>query len=1082
MKSLFRLLVISMLVLQTSLAQETISGVVSDNDGLPLPGATVLIQGTTTGVTTDFDGNFSINASEGQILEFSFVGYETAVVTVGSSNVINISLSLGTQLEEVIVTSLGITREKRALGYAVSEVDNSQVESRATGDVARILSGKASGVQVTDQGGLSGSGTNVIIRGLSTFSASNQPLFVVDGVPFSSDTNAMGGFTSGNNGSSRFLDLDPNNIESVNVLKGLAAATLYGSQGRNGVILITTKSGTTASGMKASKNEITVNTSYFSSELAMKPDYQNQYGGGFDQSFGWFFSNWGPSFDREGAAGWGRQRALNGELSGQPGYVIHPYVNSLSSNALPKNLLPLIGLSMDSVYEWAPRDSIDELFRTGSIFNTNVNFRGQSSDGKLSYNVNYGNLDDEGFTPNNNLRRSSISFGGRMALSNRFTVNGTINYSQTRFKAPPIASSYGGTAAANSLYDVVFFTPRQLSITELPYANPITQASIYYYNSNAIQHPLWTLNNAEDKQNTQRIYGGTSLQYDFNDNLNIQYRYGYDVYSEDNVSYSNKGGQTGSNEDKSGFYEKWNNTNTIFNHQITLNGDFDLDELWGVNFNIGATSNSVEYDRNGVRSTGQNVYGIFRHFNFNQQEEIETYSKRNVTGIFGQASFDYDNFLYVTFSARQDWVSNLSEENRTIAYPSASIAIVPTSIFDFGELPIDFLKLRVAYGTSATFPFGYPIAATLALDTKDFKIGGTNIITNSSGSQLGNVGLKPELLAEVEFGLEANLFDNRLNAEISYYDRKTTDLIITRPLDPATGYSSTRTNIGEISSKGWEVDLSADWLRGEKFNWNTSVNYMSTQSIVEDLGDDTDQIVYAGFTNLGNAAIPGLPLTSIIGSSVSRDAQGNPIVEGNGTYATNYDTEYKNNPYSLIGDANPDFIANLSNTITYGNLSLSFLFNATIGGDMYSPFNSTLLSRGLTTDTAGPNFNRELAFLLPGVLPDSTPNNKMINNSTFTFSTIFYASELETWDASVLRLSELSLTYDIPQKWLESTPFGAISVSAQGFNLWYDAYNTPPGSNFDPNIAGTGVGNGSGFEFFNGVSSKRYGVSLKLTF
>jgi len=368
------------------------------------------------------------------------------------------------------------------------------------------------------------------------------------------------------------------------------------------------------------------------------------------------------------------------------------------------------------------------------------------------------------------------------------------------------------------------------------------------------------------------------------------------------------------------------------------------------------------------------------------------------------------------------------------------------------------------------------------LDTKDFKIDGTNIITNSSGSQLGNVGLKPELLAEVEFGLEANLFDNRLNAEISYYDRKTTDLIITRPLDPATGYSSTRTNIGEISSKGWEVDLSADWLRGEKFNWNTSVNYMSTQSIVEDLGDDTDQIVYAGFTNLGNAAIPGLPLTSIIGSSVSRDAQGNPIVEGNGTYATNYDTEYKNNPYSLIGDANPDFIANLSNTITYGNLSLSFLFNATIGGDMYSPFNSTLLSRGLTTDTAGPNFNRELAFLLPGVLPDSTPNNKMINNSTFTFSTIFYASELETWDASVLRLSELSLTYDIPQKWLESTPFGAISVSAQGFNLWYDAYNTPPGSNFDPNIAGTGVGNGSGFEFFNGVSSKRYGVSLKLTF
>src|SRR6056300_193517 len=389
MKSLFRLLVVFLLTTQLSFAQKTVTGVVSDPDGLPLPGATVLVQNTTTGVTTDFDGNFSINVSEGQSLEFSFVGYETSAIVVGSGNVINVSLSLGNQLDEVIVTSLGITREKRALGYAVSEVDNSQIESRASGDVARVLSGKASGVQVTNQGGISGSGTSVVIRGLSTFSSSNQPLFVVDGVPFQSDTNAQGSFTSGNNGSSRFLDLDPNNIESVNVLKGLAAATLYGSQGRNGVVLITTKSGTTAAGLNAQKNEVTVNTSYFSSELAMKPDYQNQYGGGFDQSFGWFFSNWGPSFDKEGPAGWGRQPALNGELSGQPGYVIHPYVNNLSANALPKNLLSLIGLSMDSLYKWAPRDSVDEMFRTGSILNTNVNFRGQSDDGKISYNVNY---------------------------------------------------------------------------------------------------------------------------------------------------------------------------------------------------------------------------------------------------------------------------------------------------------------------------------------------------------------------------------------------------------------------------------------------------------------------------------------------------------------------------------------------------------------------------------------------------------------------------------------------------------------------------------------------------------------------
>ena len=1079
MKSLFRLLVVFLLTAQMSFAQKTVTGVVSDSDGLPLPGATVLVQGTTTGVTTDFDGNFSINVAEGQTLEFSFVGYETAAVAVGAGNVINVTLSLGTQLEEVIVTSLGITREKRALGYAVSEVDNTQIENRASGDVARVLSGKASGVQVTNQGGISGSGTSVVIRGLSTFSSSNQPLFVVDGVPFQSDTNAMGSFTSGNNGSSRFLDLDPNNIESVNVLKGLAAATLYGSQGRNGVILITTKSGTTGAGTRAQKNEVTVNTSYFTNELAMKPDFQMQYGNGFNQNFGWFFSNWGPSFDEEGPAGWGRQSAINGTVSGQPGFLKHPYNSNLNARFLSRDLLPLLGLSMDSLWEWKPYDSVGDLFQPGEIVNTNINFRGQSDDGKVSYNVNYGNLDDKGFTPGNTLRRNALSFGGRAVLSNKITVNGTLNYTATDFKTPPIAAAYSSGSSDSSLYGNVFYTPRSIGIAQLPYAHPITGASIYYRSSNGIQHPLWTVNNTGDAQMTHRVFGGVSAQYDISDNLNLRYSYGYDVYSEDNTSYQNKGGQDGNLEVQSGLYEKWNNTSTIFNHQVTINGDFELDDDWSVTFNAGAESVGREYDRNGVRSTGQNVFNVLRHYNFNSQEEIEFYSRRNVLGVFAQAAFDYQDYLYFTLASRTDWVSNLSEENRSITYPSASISFVPTSVLDFGNLPIDFLKVRASYGTSATYPGGYPIASTLSLNTKDFKVDGVEVITNTTGSQLGNTGLKPELLAELEFGLEANLFDNRLSAEISYFDRQTTDLIITQPLDPSTGYTSTRTNIGEISATGWEVDLNADWIRGDKFNWNTSVNYTTNQAIVEDLGQNTDQIVYAGFSTRGNAAIPGLPLTSMIGTSVARDDQGRPLVDASGSYRTNNDTNYKTNKYALIGDSNPDFIANIGNTITYGNLSLNVLFNASIGGDMYSSFIMTLLGRGITTDT----LDRELPYILPGVLADGSPNNKMIDNATTYFGNLILGGdELRTWDASVLRLSEVSLTYDIPSSWLDKTPFGAASISAQGFNLWYDAYNTPDGINYDPNIAGLGVGNGSGFEYFNGVSARRYGVSLKLTF
>ena len=1079
MKSLFRLLVVFLLTTQMSFAQKTVTGVVSDPDGLPLPGATVLVQGTMTGVTTDFDGNFSINVSEGQSLEFSFVGYETSAIAVGSGNVINVSLSLGNQLEEVIVTSLGITREKRALGYAVSEVDESQIESRASGDVARVLSGKASGVQVTNQGGISGSGTSVIIRGLSTFSSSNQPLFVVDGVPFQSETNSQGSFTAGNNGSSRFLDLDPNNIESVNVLKGLAAATLYGSQGRNGVILITTKAGSTASGTNALKNEVTINTSYFSNELAMKPDYQNQYGNGFNQNFGWYYSNWGPSFDEGGPAGWGKQSQINGAVSGQPGFLKHPMNSNLNARFLSRDLLPLLGLSMDSLWEWKPYDSVGDLFQPGSIINTNVNFRGSSDDGKVSYNVNYGNLDDQGFTPGNSLRRNTLSFGGRAVLSNKITVAGTLNYSFVDFKSPPIAAAYSSGSSDSSLYGNIFYTPRSVGIAQLPYAHPITGASIYYRSSNGIQHPLWTVNNTQDAQATHRVYGGTTVQYDISDNLNVVYGYGYDVYSEDNTSYQNKGGVDGSVESQSGFYEKFNNTSSIFNHKILINGDYELDSDWSMTFNVGAESIGEEYDRNGTRSTGQNVFNVLRHFNFNNQEEIEYYGSKNTLGVFGQASLDYQNYLYITLATRTDWVSNLSEENRSITYPSASIAFVPSSILDFGNLPIDFLKVRASYGTSATFPGGYPIASTLNLDTKSFRIDGVDVTSNTTGSRLGNTALKPELLEELEFGIEANLFDNRLSAEISYFNRTTNDLIIDQPLDPSTGYTITSTNIGQIDATGWEVDLNLNWIRGDKFNWSTAINYTTNQSVVVDLGQNTDQITYAGFGSLGNAAIVGLPLTSMIGTSVGRDASGRPLIDASGSYTSNNDTNYKTNKYALIGDSNPDFIANVANTITYGNVSFNFLFNATIGGDMYSSYMMTLLGRGQTIDTV----DRELPYILPGVLSDGSVNNKMIDNATTYFGNLIVGpDELRTWDASVLRLSEISLSYDVPKKWLDRTPFGAASLTAQGFNLWYDAYNTPEGTNYDPNIAGLGVGNGGGFEYFNGVSAKKYGVSLKLTF
>ena len=1084
MRKLLYLIVVLFAGISVAFAQKTLSGTVVDDLGIPLPGATVLEQGTTNGVSTDFDGNFSIEITEGAVLVISFVGYQSQEIVVGSDDTISVALEAGSQLEEVIVTSLGITREKQALGYAISEVDNAAIEQRASGDIGRVLSGKASGVQITNQSGVSGSGTNIIIRGFNTFSGGNQPLFVVDGIPFSSETNAQGSFQSGNNGSSRFLDIDPNNIESVNVLKGLAAATLYGSQGRNGVILINTKSGSLAA-KEPGKTEITVTSSYFNNEMASMPDYQNSYGNGFDQAFGWYYSNWGPNFEEGGIAGWGRQTALNGstDLSKyalKPGFVRHPFITASFATGLP-TAAALQGIDANTPYEWKAYDNT-RFFQTGTIINNNININSGSDDGKIIYNINYGNLQDEGFTPGNKLTRDAISLGGKAELSNNFTVRGTLNYTNTLFKAPPVSGGGGSSplGSRESVFSNIFFTPRSVDVMGIPYQHPATGESTYYRQNNSITHPWWTVNNAKSIQDTHRVFGGATISYAINDNMNIAYRYGLDAYSEANTEYTNKGGKMGSAVNRTGTLNTWNNVKTITDHNISLAGDYDVSADIGLTFVVGATSNSQVFDQNGVASTGQQVFNVKRHFNYEQQDEIQYYRKRNVSGVYGQAEIDYSRFLYLTLATRTDWVSNLAEENRSITYPSASVSFLPTKVFDgLKSNMINMIKVRVGLGSSADFPFGYPIASRLNLDTQSFIRNGAAIVANTSSSQLGNPQLKPERMDELEFGIEGTFLNRRLGVDFSVYNKATKDLRIDRPLDPATGYTTTVTNIGKIENKGVEVDLSFIWVQAKErgaLEWTSNLNWSSNESKVVDLGADTDYITYAGGSGYFNVAAPGYSLGTIVGSAIARDSSGNYKVLSNGFY----DIKYGTNPdENTIGDATPNFLLNVGNRITYKDFNFNFLISHVNGGDIMSMTTSVLLGRGLVEDTV----DREQSYILPGVNPSGQPNSTQIVNSDFYFYNVLYGpGENRVYDGSVIRLQEVSLTYNLPNSLLDSTPFGSLSLSASGYNLWYDAYNTPDSANFDPNVAGTGVGNGRGFDWLNGPSSKRYGFSLKATF
>jgi len=1084
----------------SALAQEkTISGTVSDNSGVPLPGVNIIVKGTTNGTQTDFDGNYSINASVRDILTFTYVGLKTVEQTVGAANTINVTMEEDAAvLDEVVVTAQGIKREKKALGYAVSEVSAEELEQRTEGDVARVLSGKASGVNITSQGGMSGSATNVIIRGYTSISGSNQALFVVDGVPFSSDTNAQGNFANGNVGSSRFLDLDPNNIASVNVLKGLAAATLYGTAGRNGVIVITTKSGAGgAAGPK--KTEITVNQSFFLNEIASLPDYQDKYGGGFDQSFGWFFSNWGPSFSPDGVDGYLNDPAAIIDANGT---VEHPYGSSAFLNNFLNGNNILNQTYTGQRYEYKPYNSVEDFFRTGMVSNTSLNIRGASTDGNYSYNVNYGHHDEKGFTPGNAINRNTLSIGGRAKLTNKFTINASLNYSRNNVISPPVSASQGNGTTGWSTYGNVFFTPRNVDLMGLPFEIPENGGSIYYRDGNDIINPRWSVKNAQNGQLTNRIFGTANLTYEFSDNLNLTYRAGIDWYNERNNQQSNRNGVTFGNA-INGFYNTWDNNVSIWDHFVALGGNYNLsnDEKLGVTFTVGATSRSREYDRKGVGSTGQIVYGLIAHGNFSNQIHIQAYSKRNIIGVFGEATFDWDNYAFLTLSGRNDWVSNLPARNNNQFYPSVSLSFLPTAAFEGFKSAsgkgLNYLKLRAGLGTSAGFPGGslasaYPTALTVGQSTQGNGGSIGAVVLNTISDTNANPDLKPELISEFEVGFDSKFLDNRVSLNLSYFDRQTSDLIVNnKPLPASSGFTQTQVNIGKVEGDGWEIDLSADLFKndGNGFNWNSRVNFTKSEQIVTEQEDD--EIVYAGFSNQGNAAIKGKQLGVMVGSRIERDADGNFLVDTAGNYVIGTQMAINDageevpigtpgsrtiNP--IVGNPNPDYVMNFINSISYKNFSLNFQFSHTKGGDIHTSTVSTMLGRGLIVE------DRKNTFILPGVSQATGQTNTLqINNSSYYFNNILFGpSELNVYDASVVRLQEVSFGYSFPEKFLEKTPFGALSITASGFNLWYDAYNTPDRANFDPNVAGIGVGNGRGYDYLNGPSSKRYGLSIKASF
>ncbi len=1054
-------------VMQFSFAQEkTVTGTVTTaEDGLPLPGATVIVKGTSTGAQTDFDGNYAIKAKLGDVLVFSYVGLKTTEITVESTNTVNVALDSDSALDEVVITAQGRKKEKKALGYAVSTLKANEIGSKPSTDVARALTGKAPGVNITQTSGLSGSGVNIIIRGYSSINGSNQPLFVVDGVPFNSDTNSDRSFVQGGAASSsRFLDLDPNNIEEISVLKGLSATTLYGQAGRNGVILVSTKSGNSTSSNK--KFEINVNQSNFFNEIANLPDYQNEYGNGFYQNYSQAFSNWGPAFEGSTPSQFG-SNFLGTSANGYT-LVPHPYTQTNFADAFPE--------FAGQTYEYRPYNSVERFFSTGNVSTTSIGVNGSTDN--TTYGVNIGRTVDEGFIEGNQYDRFNFSSGGSSRLSNKFVISSSLNYSKTDKRTPPTAVGFGSNPAGASVFANILYTPRSVDLFGLPYENPLTNESVYYRGGNDIQNPRWTLKNITDTESVRRFFGNVAASYDVNDWLNVSYRLSLDSYSQHLERRANRGGV----QVVGGQFTTTNFYNSVWDHTFSLNFDKDLSGDFNLNGTLGFNPRREFSDFDSTTSTQQFIYNNFTHGNFEEQTASSGTTAQNIVGAYGSATLGYKDYLYLTASARNDWVSNLQIGNRSLFYPSGSVSFIPTSAIESlkGNNTLNYLKLRAGFGSSAGFPTGYPTVVGLGTGANVFVNPTSGSVVNilSISNTLGNPNLKPELVTELEFGFEAQLFSNRLGLDVSIYDKRTKDLIIqSKPLDPSTGFTTTSDNIGEISNKGIEVGFNGTILKSKKddgFRWDVSGQYTKNVNKVIDNGsDEGSTVVFAGFSNLGNAAISGENFGVIVGSSIQRNDNGDYVVGADGNYVVN-------NDLSIIGDPNADWRGTVINEFSYKNFTLSAQVEYTHGGDIYSTTAAALLSRGLTTDTA---YDRSQTYILPGVTTNGEPNTTQIAATDLGFvNSGFFIDEQAVYDASTVRLREVSLSYNFPKKLLEKTPFGKVSIAFIGQNLWFKALNFPDGLNFDPEVTSLGVGNGQGFDYLTGPTSKRYGFSVNLTF
>ncbi len=1038
-KRLVIMFIIAATVQITSAQEKIISGIVSDVSGV-LPGVSVIIEGTSKGVETDFDGKYAIEASPGDVLVFRYLGFKTTNTTVGTSNTINIILEEGGEvLDEIVVTAFGIKREEKALGYSVQSIKGDAMTEARESNLTNAISGKIAGVQVTGTSGSVGASSRIVLRGNSSITGNNEPLYVVDGVPISNrsfgDAGSYGGVDLPNGAS----DLNPDDIESITVLKGPNAAALYGLRAGNGVIVITTKKG------DANKRfSISVNTNVTMSNPLLLPDYQNSYGQGGDSNFFNYVNgasggvgdgvdeSWGPALD----AGlefvqWDSQLTNNGNPTP---WISHP-------------------------------DNVKDFLNTGLNISNNVSV---SSGG---FRLSIGNSDQKGMMPFTELKKFSVGLSGALQLGEKLKASVSLNYTNQNSDNLPI-TGYNNENA----FQQFIWSARQVNFSDLkdwrsfPLA-PIgtaAEGTPLNWNHNFQNNPYWVLQTNTNTFEKDRLIGNVGLTSQLTDDLTFSMKYGIDSSSLLDTNRQAMGSASAQN----GSYKERQIRSEEVNASFLLSYDKDFTEDFGFSLSFGGNHMHRTYDRVSGELPGLELPNLYNLSNLQtgataELGNLHTYEQINSLYAYGQ--FSYKDMFFLDFTARNDWSSILPVANNSFLYPSVTGSALLSDIFPaLKENKINFLKLRGSWAK---------VGSTGALDP--YSLNQTYKLSNSGfGNQASipnrqyNPNLKAEIVTSIEFGIDAKMFNNRLRLSATYYDAQSEDLLLPIQVTAASGFTNVWDNIADMSNKGIELQLGGTLIKKEDFSFDIDLNFAKNNNKVTSLGN-LDTYVLGGQWGLSLEARPGQPYGSLIGRDFERTTSGDVIYE-NGL--PKIDTDQK-----IIGNIAPDWTGGANFSIRYKDFDFSSLIDAKIGGDVHSMTYTWGRFAGTLAETLR---GRETGIVGNGVMSDGNggfvANNVVVSAKSFNQAS--YSNNIESssvFDASYVKLRQVSIGYTLPQKFIEKSILKSLKFSIVGRNLAILYKNAP---HIDPETGFSSSNGNQGQEFGQSPSARNIGFNINMRF